>query len=123
MYQNTKLSVKLDSNSRTDFFKSHIGIRQGDNLSPNLFKILLDDLPKALKLPECKAVSLNNRDLNCLMYADDIVLLSETPTGLQKVLDITESYAANLGLEINIKKTKSMVFSKKGNLSKNEFTI
>jgi hypothetical protein len=28
-------------------------------------------------------VSLNTSKINCLMYADDVILLSETPAGLQ----------------------------------------
>ena len=61
----------------------------------------------------CNPVNLNNRKLNCLLYADDIVLLSETPEGLQKTIDLTEKYGENLGLEINIKKTNTMVFFQK----------
>ena len=123
MYENTRLAVKVGSDCRTEFFPSHIGIRQGDNLSPNLFKILLDDLPDNLNQTECNPIEINNRKLNCLLYADDIVLLSESPNGLQKAIDLTELYGSELGLEINIKKTKSMVFSKKGNISKHKFTI
>jgi hypothetical protein len=42
MYSNTQLSVKVDHNSITDNFSSNIGVRQGDNLSPNLFKLYIN---------------------------------------------------------------------------------
>ena len=66
---------------------------------------------------------MNENKVNCLLYADDIVLLSETPQGLQKTIDLTEKYGGDLGLELNSKKTKSMVFTKSGKLSKNIFTV
>ena len=61
-------------------------MRQGDVLSPNLFKLYINDLPKYFQtLPD--TVFLNNIPLQCLMYADDIVLLSSSKEGLQKRLD------------------------------------
>jgi hypothetical protein len=123
MYENTKLAVKISGDKRTEFFSSHIGIRQGDNLSPNLFKLLLDDLPKELNNAHCNPVMLNNKKVNCLLYADDIVLISESPEGLQTAIDITEQYGSNLGLEINTKKTKIMTFSCTGRKSIDTYTV
>ena len=40
MYQGIKCSVKL-SNGTTPFFNSYVGLRQGCNLSPMLFNLLL----------------------------------------------------------------------------------
>jgi hypothetical protein len=37
MYEKTRLSVKVSSSDRTESFPCGAGIRQGDNLSPNLF--------------------------------------------------------------------------------------
>jgi hypothetical protein len=44
------------------------------------------------------------------MYADDLVLLSESPGGLQRCLDKLYKYTEKWKLKLNIKKTKIMIF-------------
>ena len=44
MYKNNCLNVKMQ-NGFTQSFMSIIGARQGDTLSPDLFKIFINDLP------------------------------------------------------------------------------
>jgi hypothetical protein len=121
MYENTKLSVKLNNSERTDFFDSELGIRQGDNLSPNLFNLIMNDLPKQLRDTNCDPIWLNQNQYNCMMYADDIVLLSETKQGLEKAISTTILYSKNQGLALNFKKTKVMLISKGGKFSKEIF--
>lgn len=82
MYKNTSLCVKTNSNTLTENFPSDIGVRQGDNLSPTLFKLFINDLPEIF-YSSCCPVLLNNSTLNCLMYADDLIMISETSSGLQ----------------------------------------
>ena len=91
MYRNIELCVKANSNSLTDNFNSSVGVRQGDNLSPNLFNLFVNDLPNIFD-NECMPVSLNTSKINCLMYADDVILLSETRDGLQNSLSMLEKY-------------------------------
>jgi hypothetical protein len=73
------------------FFRVLQGVRQGDNLSPNSFKIFIDDLPKYLE-DSIDYVHLNNHMIHCLMYTDDLILLSSTRNGLQSKLDILDKY-------------------------------
>jgi hypothetical protein len=40
MYHNIDLCVKVDSQHVSESFYSHIGVRHGDNLSPNLFQVI-----------------------------------------------------------------------------------
>ena len=79
MYNNTELCVKTDNDTMTENFTSNIGVRQVDNLSPTLFKIFINDLIDE----SCKHAILNTLKLNCLLYADDLVIMSETADGLQ----------------------------------------
>lgn len=60
---------------------------------------------------------LEKLSLNCLMFADDILLLSESAEGLQNCLNKLNDYCNKWQLSINIKKTKIMIFQQKKILS------
>ena len=57
------------------------------------------------------------------MYADDLVIFSKSAHGLQKSLDRLSSYCDTWKLNINLDKTKVMLFQPNGNICKNIFTI
>ena len=48
----------------------------------------------------------------CLLYADDIVLLSPSVSGLQSMLDNCDKTAHDLSLQFNIHKSHCMVIGK-----------
>ena len=50
--------------------------------------------------------------LYILMYADDTVLLTESPEDLQKYLDTLHEYCNNFDLKINTSKIKIFIFSR-----------
>ena len=121
MYRNSEACIRIEENL-TDPFFINLGVRQGDNLSPSLFKIFINDFP--LYLEKCiDAVSLQNESLNCLMYADDIVIMSTSAEGLQQRISILETYCNDWCLKINIKKTKVMVFNKAGRIMQCKFKL
>ena len=73
---NSKCAVK-QSNHRTSFFPYNKGVRQGCTLSPLLFNIFLNDLPPVFSnIPSDPVILPNETKLNCLLYADDLVILS-----------------------------------------------
>ena len=106
MYSSVVTSVKLH-NGITPFFKSHIGVKQGCNLSPTRFNIFVYDRP-SLSTNSCVPVKLGETNLNCLVYADDVVL-SESQAGLQKCLTKLKLYTKRWKLKINYKKSKIIV--------------
>ena len=59
---------------------------------------------------------------NCLSYADDIVVLSRSASGLQASLNHLKDFCETWCLEVNIKKTKIVIFSKCKSPSQNIFT-
>ena len=43
MYKSIK-SFVMTNGMQSDFFESHVGLRQGENVSPILFELLLNDM-------------------------------------------------------------------------------
>ena len=73
-------------------FESLIGVRQGCNLSPMLFNLFLNDFPEICD-SKCDPFRICNTELSCLLYADDLLILSETETGLRASINKLHSYA------------------------------
>ena len=119
MYSNSTLCVKIDDNI-TNSFQSYVGVRQGDVLSPNLFKIFVNDIPKYLS-GSMDVVELNGKNVECLLYADDVVLFSSSAAGLQQRLNSLSKFLKDWCLDVNVDKTNVLVFNKAGRLSKEKF--
>jgi hypothetical protein len=56
------------------------------------------------------------------LYADDIVLLSESKSGLQSSLNILGIYCSNWKLQVNVEKSKVLIFNSNGKTPVNEFS-
>ena len=98
------------------------GVRQGCILSPLLFNIFMADLPN--KLSKKDSVSIEDKQkLNCLLWPDDILLLSETETGMNDMLKDLGEYCKTNDLTINFDKTKCMICNKTGRLLRRNFVL
>ena len=53
---------------------------------------------------------LGDRSINCLLYADDLVIFSKSAKNLQIILNKLESFCENTDLRVNLDKTKIMIF-------------
>ena len=114
MYSNTKYSCMFSSEYLHPFTASR-GVKQGDNLSPTLFNIFVDDFGSYYQVDSVQPSLLNNYPVSHLFFADDLILMSETSSGLQKLIDQLSQYCTDMKLEVNINKSKAMVFSKEQN--------
>jgi hypothetical protein len=112
IYSNTKYSYK-SSNFYSNPFMANSGVKQGDNLSPTLFNIFIDDFAKYLDKNLTDPISLNNIEINHLLYADDLVLMVQSPVSFQHCLNALQNFCKDWKLDINPNKTKVIVFCKK----------
>ena len=89
------------------------GVRQGGILSPLFFNLYMDRL--SVTLSETKVgCALGKTMVNHLAYADDLVILSPSVKGLQKLLNICSEYGEEHDIMFNHKKTECMYFPVKG---------
>jgi hypothetical protein len=116
IYTNNQVYIKLDE-GLTQPFTTTTGCKQGDNLSPLLYNILTNRLPTVFD-SKCDPVCIENRSLQCLSWADDCVLISQSQSGLQRAIDKAVGFFNELGLSVNTKKTQCMVMNKRGLKSK-----
>ena len=87
---------------------------QGCILSPMLFNSYLNEIPFLLDQGDTDPIVLpNGSDLSCLLYADDLVLISQSDQGLENALSILAEYCKHWLLSVNQKKTKIRNFEKK----------
>ena len=111
MYKSIKSRVKFNNNLSCEFV-SHIGVRQGECLSPFLFSMYINDLEKELIQKGAEGIDIGMLKLYLLLYADDIVIFSNTSEGLQKGLDILSDYCQKWKLTVNIDKQRLWFFEK-----------
>ena len=98
MYQNDEACIKI-GNKMTESFQINMGVKQGDNPSPTLFNIYLSDLPDLFNYsdtipppppppPQLK----DGSPIGSLLWADDLIILSDSEEGLSTALKKLENY-------------------------------
>lgn len=98
-YKQLNCSVKWNS-LFGDFFTVKCGIRQGSVLSPYLFALYVNDIVEELRRSGF-GLHIGQLYLGCALYADDIVLLSATCYGLQKLINICCLYGKKWDVKFN----------------------
>jgi hypothetical protein len=106
-YQDSRCAVRTEG-ILGEFFEIHSGVRQGCVLSPLLFGIIMDWILKRSMGEQSGIEWIGGRKLSDLDFADDIVLLHDSWTGMQAITSSLEQEAKKIGLNINIAKTKIM---------------
>ena len=89
---------------------STIGVKQGCPLSPTLFGLYIDEITDYILRAGGAGADMAGTPVHILLYADDIVLISETPEGLESHLSALDEFCLHRGLTVNLGKTKVMIF-------------
>ena len=119
-YEGSKAIVKCDL-GLSRWIEILRGVKQGDILAPLLFCIVIaaviyktEEATKLCTAGEDKysGYSIGGEVISNLGYADDLAITNSDKQKLQEFLDNFTKYASDVGLQINIKKTKVMTTDK-----------
>lgn len=81
------------SGSCSEEFPLLSGLLQGSSLSPTLYSLFIDDLIEDLNNVGADSLSLGGYSFRCLLYADDIVLLSTSYHRMKELLKVCEEHS------------------------------
>ena len=127
MYEAAKSCVMVHNSAPSEFFSVQLGVRQGENLSPILFALFLNDMKDYLAsdlagldtiIEESEKCNLDGSYISqllklfLLLYADDTAIFSESPSSLQKGLTKMKQYCEKWNLKLNVNKCKIVIFSR-----------
>ena len=124
MYSNIKSCVDYND-KQSGFFTCKNGLRQGENLSPILFSLFLNDVEHYLSKNIQVGLNIHDQYFNSylriivLLYADDTVLFAESEEELKTLLNDFCKYCNDWKLTINPEKSKIMVFGERARTNHN----
>lgn len=79
-----------------------IGVKEGCPLSPTLFGLYIGEISDYVDREGCRGASLAGTWIPLLLYADDIVLISDSPQGLQQHVDALHAYVEDREWSVNL---------------------
>jgi len=106
LYMRQRASVKVNE-GRTEWVELGRGVRQGCCLSPTLFNLYIEEMMRNV-MQEEDGISVGGRRINCIRFADDMVLMADNMQALQRLITILEKGMEPYGMRINARKTKVM---------------
>lgn len=117
MYEDIKSYVSVNSQI-SNLFACSTGVRQGENLSPVLFSLYLNDIESYLGTCRLNGVTIETSSeevyyfikVFLLLYADDTIIVSDDPKDFQACLNSFLDYCEVWKLRVNFNKTKIMIF-------------
>ena len=108
LYAGQEATVRT-GHGTTDWFQIEKGVHQGYILSPCLFNFYAEYIMRNVGLEETQAgIKIARRNINNLRYADDTTRMAESEEQLKSLLMEVKEESENVGLKLNIQKTKIM---------------
>ena len=105
IYTNATATFNINNNTvKIDVKK---GVSQGDTISPKLFSAALEEIFQRVNWSKA-GIKTNDKYLNHLRFADDIVLFSNNAENLQAHIKALNESSKASGLKMNLNKTQAM---------------
>ena len=94
----------------SEFFKSYVGVKQGEPLSPLLFIIFINDTANDLLSNGISTFNINHFQMFMLLFTDNTVLFADTLEELQILMDNLREYCCKWNVSVNIIKQNQCFF-------------
>ena len=109
LYWHQKAAIRIN-NELSPFTSIQRGVRQGCVLSPYLFNIYTEFIFRQSN--DLPGITIHGLNINNLRYADDTALIADDKDKLQDIVTIVQKESSKAGLEMNVKKTKTMLIAR-----------
>ena len=111
LYAGQEATVRT-GHGTTDWFQIRKGVCQGCMLSPCLFNLYAEYITRNARVEEAQnGIKIAGRNINNLRYTDDATLMTESEEKLKSLLMKVKEEGEEVGLKLNIQKTKIMASS------------
>ena len=108
LYAGQEATVRT-GHATTDWFQIGKGLRQGCILSSCLFNLYAEYIRRKSRLEEAQAgIKTARRNINNIRFADDTTLMVKSKEELKGLLMKVKVESEEVGLKLNIQKTKIM---------------
>ena len=108
LYAGQEATVRT-GHGTTDWLQIGQGVGQGCILSPCLFNIYAEYIMRNAGLGEAQSgIQIAGTNINNLRYSDDTTFMAESEEELKSLLMKVKEKSDNVGLKLNIQKTKIM---------------
>ncbi|RNA40969.1 RNA-directed DNA polymerase from mobile element jockey-like [Brachionus plicatilis] len=102
--------IASNNNIYSKPLKTTIGVKQGRALSPKLFSIYIEMLIKNVENTKA-GLKIGNLTVDIILYADDIIIMSNSRNGIQDQLNIIAKYGIENHIKYDPSKTVYMAFN------------
>ena len=109
LYSNNRATVRI-GNFESEYFWINSGVMQGSKLGTILFNIFINDLLQQLHNSQ-RGVQLGDGVISALGFADDVVLIADTPAQLQALIDICGNWSIGNDMSFKHDKCKILVLN------------
>jgi hypothetical protein len=113
IYSKPVANIKLNGEKLEEIpLKS--GTRQGCQLSPHLFNVVLEVLARAIRQQkEIKGIQIAKEEVKISLFADDmIVYISDPKNSTRELLSLINSFSAVAGYKISSNKSVAFLYTK-----------
>lgn len=95
-------------------------VKQDCPLSSTLFNLFLKDIDEEWERRKEEGTVIGNQRIFRLKFADDIAMVAKSTIGMREMIKALEDYKDRNDLEVNIDRTKIMIFRRGGRKRKRE---